>query len=387
MNAATDQAHTQAAPARPTDPATRFPLLPRPKPPGRPLTLRVAEVHDLALAAVDGHPDDERLTNAAEAFNKAALIASDCGLPDLARQWCWQQFDRFAAVAPLTAKAAKLALQPIVNLGRLASRNGDGDGAYEIYETAYHALNSQESVMINGRQVDLGHLATTTQDRQVLRKFLWTVLLADGTRALTQAGRWQDALQHIEHHKGLGRRMLDGRQVVILARSGLGHTDTALAMLDDSTPVEPWEEAVLTCLRTLCLRSANRTADTSSAMMVTAYLCLPAQPEHIAFRSRLGLAVVDLAVIPAHRAQVAGQVIREALSIADANVASEVLGFAPCRSAMTTADARVLSSVVRESGFRQGMMPVELLHNLQASIAMSSEQLDVLLAAQYRSRC
>ncbi|GAB3454260.1 hypothetical protein GCM10027436_55750 [Actinophytocola sediminis] len=327
------------------------------------------------------------MTNAAEAFNKAALIASDCGMPDLARQLCWQQFDRFAASAPLTVKAAKLALQPIVNLGRLASRNGDPDGAYEIYKTAHRALSSLEPVMIDGRQIDLGRLVTAAHDRRDLRRFLWTVLLGDGTRVLTQAGRWKDALQHIKDHKGLGRQMLDGRQVVILARSALGQTDTALAMLDDSTTTEPWEQAVATCLRTLCLRSTNRIADASSAMMVAAYLQLPAQPEHAVFRSRLGLTVVDLAATSAQRAQVVTRLIQEALSVADANIASEILGFMPCRSAMTTAEAHVLTSVMQKSGFRQGMMPAELLHDLQESIAKSNEQLARTLTTQQGRRC
>lgn len=34
----------------------------------------------------------------------------------------------------------------------------------------------------------------------MIRKFLWTILLADGTRALTEAGRWGDALRHLEQY-------------------------------------------------------------------------------------------------------------------------------------------------------------------------------------------
>jgi hypothetical protein len=49
--------------------------------------------------------------SAAEALNKAALIASDCGLVDLAQQLCWRQFDIFQAATPLTARTAKPALQ------------------------------------------------------------------------------------------------------------------------------------------------------------------------------------------------------------------------------------------------------------------------------------
>ncbi|MGH3922424.1 MAG: hypothetical protein ACRDTT_06070, partial [Pseudonocardiaceae bacterium] len=113
----------------------RFPLLPRTRPPGQALHLRVDEIRGLACSASQG-PDEIRISSAAQALNKAALIASDCGLADLAQQLCWRQFDIFQAVTPLTAKTAKLALQPIVNLGRLATRGGDGTRAYRIFENA-----------------------------------------------------------------------------------------------------------------------------------------------------------------------------------------------------------------------------------------------------------
>ncbi|MGH3754979.1 MAG: hypothetical protein ACRDRP_20235 [Pseudonocardiaceae bacterium] len=94
-----------------------FPLLPRGRPPCRALPCRVDEIRELARSASYG-ANDARISLAAEAHNKAALILSDCGLADLAQQLCWRQFDIFRAATPLTAKTAKIALQPIVNLGR-----------------------------------------------------------------------------------------------------------------------------------------------------------------------------------------------------------------------------------------------------------------------------
>lgn len=86
-----------------------FPLLPRARPSARALHVRVDEIRRLACSATQG-PGEVRLSSAAEALNKAALIASDCGLVDLAQQLCWRQFDIFQAATPLTAKTAKLAL-------------------------------------------------------------------------------------------------------------------------------------------------------------------------------------------------------------------------------------------------------------------------------------
>ena len=72
----------------------RFPLLPRRKPVCRSLTDRIDRVRRQADLASQ-HTDDA-LLRAAEAHNLAALIVSDCGMPTLARDLCWRQFDIFA---------------------------------------------------------------------------------------------------------------------------------------------------------------------------------------------------------------------------------------------------------------------------------------------------
>ncbi|MGH3866806.1 MAG: hypothetical protein ACRDQ4_11835 [Pseudonocardiaceae bacterium] len=359
----------------------RFPLLPRTRPPGQALHLRVGEIRELACSASQGS-DEIRLSSAAEALNKAALIASDCGLVDLAQQLCWRQFAIFETSTPLTAKTAKLALQPIVNLGRLATRGGDGDRAYQIFENAYNAARTQTATEIDGRNIDFRHFVNQTEQRHELRKFLWTILLADGTRALTQAGRWGDALRHIEQYKGIGKRMLDGRQVAILARCATGDHGAALDMLDDSSTPDPWEKSVATCLRTLCLRIRNQPADTSTATMVRMYLRLEPSPEHLFFRTRLGLCVIDLAA-DAHRAgtsQVIARVIREAAAGADAYSASDLLSHELCRSSMAQANEDALAGIVELSGLRRGTMPANLLDDLITSTKTSEAQLAQVLA-------
>lgn len=50
------------------------------------------------------------------------LLASDTGHPDLVAAVCWRHYNAFTPAVPPTAKVATLALQPVVNLGRLASR-------------------------------------------------------------------------------------------------------------------------------------------------------------------------------------------------------------------------------------------------------------------------
>src|SRR5580704_5444346 len=89
----------------------RLPLIQRSRPPGLPLETRVAELRDLTDPPGAGS-DHELMIQAAEVCNKAALIASDCGLPDLARSLCWAQHEVFDLARPVPATAAKLALQP-----------------------------------------------------------------------------------------------------------------------------------------------------------------------------------------------------------------------------------------------------------------------------------
>lgn len=77
--------------------------------------------------------------------------------PFLARQLCWRQFDVFLSVKPLTADRAQLALQPVVNLGRLLTRSGDGADAYQMFEKVYEAVRSQTDTVIDGKTACCPH--------------------------------------------------------------------------------------------------------------------------------------------------------------------------------------------------------------------------------------
>lgn len=355
-------------PRPPATTALWFPLLPRARPPARALHLRVAELDRLARSASHG-PDRTRLSQAAEVLNKAALLASDCGLPELARRLCWRQFSIFHAAMPLAPHAAKLALQPIINIGRLATRDGDGTRAYRIFEAIYQAITTEKTAQVDGRDIDLQHLVTSHEARRELRKYLWTILLADGTHALVRAGRYSDALTHIERHNGLGKRMLDGRQVAIIARCTTGDHHGALALLDTSSTPEPWEQAVAAYLRALSHHIAGRPATADIAAMIHVYLRLGSSAEHQVFRTRLGLSVIDLATPtnPSAAAQAAARVIREAITSTDAYSAVDLLSHEQGRSHLTDADTAALTDIADRSGLRQGTMPPTLLKLLTTS--------------------
>ncbi len=172
--------------------------------------MRVGQVRH--LAATSQH-DMASLVRAAEAHNVAALILSDCGLTELARTLCWRQVGVFLTNRPSHTAVAKLALQPIVNLSRLLIRDGDGDGAYQLLNTLFAAVKSRTDAVIESRTIPVGDLLGEGVDHREIVQWLWTVLLSDGTRALTRTGQWAEALRHVQQHKGIGQRLLDSRQV------------------------------------------------------------------------------------------------------------------------------------------------------------------------------
>jgi hypothetical protein len=328
--------------------AERFPLIPRAKPVCRALEARVARVRE--RAALAGQHTDKSLVLAAEAQNLAALIMSDCGLPDLARDLCWQQFEVFLTVGPRNAAMTKLALQPLINLSRLLIRDGHGDAAYQLLEALFHGIESRGDAVIEGRKIRLADLVSHDDDHREVVQWMWSVLLADGTRALTRAGRWAEAVRRAQQNKGIGDRLLDGRQVAILARCQAGDHDKAVRLLADSSTPTPWEKAVAACMRVLCGRLAHRPSDSDVATMMDRYLGLKPAPEHVVFQVRLGLCVIDVAAGDRRVPQVADVLVCHALGAADAYAARDALSHETCL-AHTTADAsQALTEIVRASG-------------------------------------
>jgi hypothetical protein len=49
-------------------------------------------------------------------------------------------------------------------------------------------------------------------------------------------------------HRGIGNRLLDGRQIMIMSLMEQGLTQQATAVLESSVPTEPWENTVAAIL-------------------------------------------------------------------------------------------------------------------------------------------
>jgi hypothetical protein len=349
--------------------AQRFPLIARTRPACRSLETRVAQVRDLANLA-DLRTGDS-LVRGAEAHNMAALIMSDCGMPNQARALCWQQFDVLFTSRSLNAATAKLVLQPLVNLGRLHIRDGDGNSALQLFKELFEAVRSESDAFIDDRSISFSELVSGDGAHREVVQWLWSILLSDGTRALARAGRWAEALQHVQQHKGIGRRPLDGRQVAILAHATAGKHDNTCNMIAETLTPTPWEAAVAACLRVLCLNLANRLAEVESANMVARYLGLEHVHGHAVFQAHLGLCVLGLTADGPQSRQIAATVVRDSLDAADAYAARDALSNRTCRMHITDNESRALIKLVSSSGLGRGTMPADLSGSVTDSLRAS----------------
>jgi hypothetical protein len=345
-----------------------FPLVPRPRPPGLPLRARVAELTALAADTEQG-TRQEQATRAAAVLNMAALIASDCGVPAQARELCRRQYELLAQLAPLPSWAVRLAMQPVLNIPRQLIRDGRGDDARAILKAIYSAALSRATAVVDGIRIDFGALSSTVDGRKEACTLAWTAVLADGTRALTQAGRWKEAAEFAAAYRGTGARLLDGRQAAILALIADGRPNEAAQMVEHSTVEDAWEHAVRAVLAVLCQRAAGQDPVPGTATMLgTAWTLVQVQdPATAVTRTRIGLTALALA---GHSDTMKAPAVRAALitaANADAYVARDLL--TAWRSwSPTSAQRSRLRALVQASGLDTGAIPGRLHDQLTSAV-------------------
>jgi hypothetical protein len=360
--------------------ASRFPLVSRTKPPGRSLDGRIVALGQ-TLREPAGADAYARLTRTSEVLNVAALIASDCGMPELATRLCWEHYAIFDAARPLPFMVAKLALQPVLNIPRQMIRQGDGAGAYAVLVALLDAARQKGVAVVDGYQVDMADVTLQADDHKTICTGLWAAVLTDGSRALVQAGRWTEAAEALALHRGVGARLLDGRQVSILALVQQDRAWEAAAMVDKSQFVDLWELAVGAILRAYCRSMAGTLEESDLDDALTAALGLLEETKRatVVFRIRVGLAAAELAAVLDRSMQgaIGAQLIKVITVQAahDAYAAREVLASDALRGLMGQADTELLRGVVTASGLGYGMIPLPLRTNFEAIVREAHERL------------
>lgn len=352
--------------------ARRFPLLGRPRPACPALADRVTEVVEAAAAA--RHTPDG-MSEAAHALNKAALIASDCGLPDLARQWCWRHINVYRQLDSLTVTHAAYLLEPVLNLARLQIRARDGQPAMQLLRVMHKAVTTGSTLVVDDRTMPpLTNLDGTREDLKRLHQWSWLQYLSEGIRILALAGRWDDAVTHATTLNGIGLHLMDGRQALVIARCLHEDFDTARAVLDDSTVTEPWEQQVAACLTVLC--AAPGLAPIAVNTMVDRFLAQEPVPGYAVFRARLGLTVASLANL--HDGPEAQHVLRrtatEAIAAGDGYAAREVLSH--CTRLQTNDLPREeLTGLVTSAALGTRVLPATTLQALAQAVDVAEHVL------------
>ncbi|MFF3372022.1 hypothetical protein ACFYXF_03585 [Streptomyces sp. NPDC002680] len=349
--------------------ARRFPLIARFRPACLPLPDRVRSLTELAARAAE--ESDQGL--ASTVFNQTALVASDLGLPDLARSICHRHAAAYMRACPLPAMSAIRGLEPLVNLARLQIRASQTDDGLQRLLDLYGAVGAATAVSFEGITVP-ADVTATADDRQGVRAWLWRVLLADGTRTLTATGRWDEALAHVERHRGVGTRMLDGRQVAVIAALTAGQTSRADELLSDTAPGEPWEQAVTACLTALCRRDTQQQASDSVTCLTNTYLNYDGKAGTTVFDVRLGLTVLDVvgsAQLPEARL-LADDIVRRTTEARNGYAAREVLTHPLFDVLGRDAQRQDCEDLLRSCALGSGALP-DALHRDLATVLDTGE--------------
>ncbi|MGE6840296.1 hypothetical protein ACQKH3_32300, partial [Streptomyces niveus] len=312
-------------------------------------------------------------------LNYAALIASDVGLSGLATDLCWRQHQVFANAGHLSGPNAIMSLMPLVNLSRLLTRDGQGEAAYDLLTRLNHAARQRKKAEIDGRTVDLSALTGTDDGHRTMCQELWVTLLVDGARALASTGRWTKAAEAMAQHRGIGNRLLDGRQIKIMSLMEQGLDQQARDMIDATQPTEPWEKAIGLLLHAHCWppgAQVPRASLDNTMKEVTVVLADP-DPSTAVFQTRTGLAALELELIGSY-ASTLPDIVAEVARL-DAYAAREVLHHPAARSALSTDRADALSSVITTAGLGAGVLPEHHRQSLTAAVAHAEAELARLL--------
>jgi hypothetical protein len=265
------------------------------------------------------------------------------------------------------------ALEPVVNLARLQIRAGHTDDGRHRLLRLYEAVTTGTSAQFEGVHVP-ADLTLSDTDRHEVRAWLWRVLLADGTRTLTTAGRWAEALAHIEGHRGVGQRMLDGRQVAILATLDRNPADAA-ALVAETAPGEPWENAVTGCLGVMCNRALLRPVSPLLDALVDGYIKHQPDRGTTVFDTRLGLTILDLLdprqVDAAH--QMAEELHRRTVTATDGYAARECLADPSFTALVTPHQVQLARELVRACALRSGTLPEPRAAQLTKSLQIADK--------------
>lgn len=243
-----------------------------------------------------------------------------------------------------------------------------------MLEALHQAALNRATTASHGMSIDFGTLTSTADGHKEACMLTWTALLADGTRALAQAGRWNEAAERAAAHRGTGDRLLDGRQAAILALLTNGQAAQADQMTEQAIVTEPWEQAVQAMLHVLCQPGTGQLPEPAVIRMIATAQELAEEraPATAVTRTRIGLTALDLAADSNHAET---RAIRRALISAgstDAHAARDLLASHQLSKFLTSDQRADLHALLRACGLGAGTIPGHL-HDQLTRAARRSE--------------
>jgi hypothetical protein len=295
-------------------------------------------------------------------------------MPQVARSWCHRHVAAYLAPAPkLGPVAARRVLEPLINLARLQVRAGEGERAAALVRDLYTAVDSRTDTVIDGIELPSATMTGDAESHREIRRWLWAVMLATTARALAATGHWSEARAALSQAKGIGNKMLDGRQIAVLERVERGDPDGALELVRATEPGEPSEHTVALCLAALSSRSAG--GRQAPDELLASYFGLPTRAGFTVFHTRLGLAVIDTLGGPETPAcrDTALTLIANVIHGGDGYAARDLLTHAGYSHLMSAPEAQHLTHQMHACALGHGSLPAPLHADLAAALDTSEK--------------
>lgn len=359
----------------------RFPLICRPRRACLDLDTRITEIEHLADTSQDtSAPTLKQIDRACSTWNLAALAVADAGMPELAAGWCIRQFRVLHAAWPVAGPTAIAALQPLVNLARLAARDGNPMGAYQALNALNRAVLDGGHFHLHGLAIDFHRFTTSDTDRREVVPWLRDVLRDDGTRALAAAGRWKAAAAHAALYDENPHLLREGRQTRVVAAATTGDISEAAALIDAAVTDAPWEQAIAACLFTYAAHT-----DSVSMLRAVSEAFDKLAPRTGLFHVRLGLTALDLATAsPAPVSEtetVSFQILRQTLDTDDAFLAREVLQHPALKDTLNTQQYTILRNRITRAALHRGKLLPRHIQALTKATAVAEAVLYAVLGS------
>jgi len=182
----------------------------------------------------------------------------------------------------------------------------------------------------------------------------------------------------MHQQRGIGQRLLDGRQVAIIAHGAAGDYVTANRLLTTTEGAEPWEHAVAACLTAAVQAWTGYPKATGLPAIAETYHRLRRNDDHPLFHVRLGPTAAALSAADDDSHRLGAAIEHTAIASGDAYAARETLAAPQIR--LSDRGRETLSDLLRASGLGAKAIADRHEQHLKESVLISETAMHRALA-------